>query len=225
MDEQQKPAFDPTRHLTKVSGRDYLEVKWRLVWFQDIHPSGSIVTELVQHQNSTAVFRASVSWDTGDGIATRTGYGMESSDNFGDYLEKAETKAIGRALGAAGFGTQFCDDFAFGADQQRVVDSPTNIRSGRTQARQTTETRRYAHAADNAPQDAPQAATGSVSPKQEGLIRHLISELEWTREDVESFLSATYGAKRIGELGRQDVSKFIDHLQAVKAQNEPAGVS
>jgi hypothetical protein len=127
MDEQQKPAFDPTRHLTKVSGRDYLEVKWRLVWFQDIHPSGSIVTELVQHQNSTAVFRASVSWDTGDGIATRTGYGMESSDNFGDYLEKAETKAIGRALAALGFGTQFsAHEFGGEHENGRIADSPVS---------------------------------------------------------------------------------------------------
>jgi hypothetical protein len=221
MDEQQKPAFDPTRHLTKVSGRDYLEVKWRLVWFQDIHPSGSIVTELVQHQNSTAVFRASVSWDTGDGIATRTGYGMESSDNFGDYLEKAETKAIGRALGAAGFGTQFCDDFAFGADQQRVVDSPTNIRSGRTQARQTTETRRYAHAADNAPQDAPQAATAprqmnpanADEPATQPQIKAIFAIGRKLDIDVKPWVHEQFGGRDIDSLTRAEASLIIEDWQ------------
>jgi hypothetical protein len=87
-----------------VSGRDYIEVKWRLVWLRDTHPDAVVDTDLLHHANQTAIFRAKV---TLPGGACATGHGSESSTDFGDYLEKAETKAIGRALAALGFGTQF----------------------------------------------------------------------------------------------------------------------
>jgi hypothetical protein len=40
--------FNPSKHLTKIQGRDYLEVKWRLVWFRQDHPDWSIETEPVE---------------------------------------------------------------------------------------------------------------------------------------------------------------------------------
>jgi hypothetical protein len=117
-------TFDPSRFLTLVSGKEYLEVKWRLVWLRSEHPDAKITTELVSHQNSEAVFRAEVSIPDG---GSATGWGSEDAQGFGDYLEKAETKAIGRALAALGFGTQFCGDFEFGAAAGRVVDSPVSM--------------------------------------------------------------------------------------------------
>src|SRR5687767_583632 len=115
--------FDPGRHLTRVSGSDYLEVKWRLVWLRDQHPDAILITDLVSHGDNTAVFKASI---TIPGGGTATGFGSETAGDFRDYLEKAETKAIGRALAALGFGTQFCPDHEFGASVGRVVDSPVN---------------------------------------------------------------------------------------------------
>ncbi|HKG29607.1 MAG TPA: hypothetical protein VKB01_10775, partial [Thermomicrobiales bacterium] len=38
-----------------------------------------------------------------------TGYGSETASDFPDFIEKAETKAIGRALNALGYGAQFGD--------------------------------------------------------------------------------------------------------------------
>ena len=41
--------FDPTQHLMKLKGRDYLQVAWRLVWFRDPDdgcPSYGIQTEI-----------------------------------------------------------------------------------------------------------------------------------------------------------------------------------
>lgn len=122
-------VFEPSRYLTQISGRDYLEVKWRLLWLRTEHPDAAIDTELVRDDGATAVFKARVSLPAG-GVAS--GWGSESADDFGDYLEKAETKALGRALAALGFGTQFCSDFDFGAaDAGRVVDSPVDIGSVR----------------------------------------------------------------------------------------------
>lgn len=136
-------AFDASRYLTDLDGRDYLEVKWRLLWLRTEHPDASIETELMKHDSGLALFRARVAVP-GAGVAT--GWGSETADDFRDYIEKAETKALGRALAALGYGTQFCEDFDFSAERsprksasnrqprgphtsQRVVDSPVARRS------------------------------------------------------------------------------------------------
>src|SRR5512145_990965 len=133
--------FDPARFLTRVNGSEYLEVKWRLVWLRDRHPDATLETELVSHHDNTAIFRAHVQVP-GGGAAT--GWGSEAAGDFRDYLEKAETKAIGRALAALGFGTQFCPDHEFGAAHGRIVDSPVKsarpARAGGSGERQETAT-------------------------------------------------------------------------------------
>lgn len=82
-----RPAFEPAKYLTRVSGADYLEVKWRLVWLRDRHPDAVIETVLVSHEDNRAIFRARVEIPSG-GIGT--GYGSEEAGDFRDYLEKAE---------------------------------------------------------------------------------------------------------------------------------------
>jgi hypothetical protein len=125
-----KPAFDPSRYLMKLKGKDYLEVKWRLVWLRDVIPNAVIETELVKVGDKQAIFKAKVT-DPLTG-ASATGWGSETESDFGDFLEKAETKAIGRALGALGFGTQFSEDFDFGAEEGKVVDAPVGKPAGYT---------------------------------------------------------------------------------------------
>ena len=107
-------TFDASRYLTDLDGRDYLEVKWRLLWLRTEHPDAIIETELVKHGAGLALFRARVAVP-GAGVAT--GWGSETADDFRDYIEKAETKALGRALAALGYGTQFCEDFDFSAER------------------------------------------------------------------------------------------------------------
>lgn len=124
-------AFDPSNYLSKVGNADYLEVKWRLVWLRTDHPDARIETELVSmdevvqrgQKTPRAIFRAMVSIP---GKGSATGYGSETAMDFAEFIEKAETKAIGRALGALGLGTQFCNDFDETDDNgnARIVDSP-----------------------------------------------------------------------------------------------------
>lgn len=116
-------AFDPQKHLMKLKGKDYLEVKWRLVWLREEHPNAMIATELVDLRDNHAVFKATVTLPEG---ASATGFGSEDSKGFADFIEKAETKALGRALAGLGYGTQFCDDMVYGAEEGRVVDSPVS---------------------------------------------------------------------------------------------------
>lgn len=112
--------FEPEKYLTKLphfGNRDYLEVKWRLLWLRTTYPDAKINTRLVEHEVGTrAVCFAKVELSTG---GEATGWGQETAAGFEDYLEKAETKALGRALAALGFGTQFAQDY-----EDVVVDSP-----------------------------------------------------------------------------------------------------
>ena len=61
---------------------------------------------MVQHDPQMAIFKATVTLPTG---GKATGYGSETASDFPDFIEKAETKAIGRALNALGYGAQFGD--------------------------------------------------------------------------------------------------------------------
>jgi len=122
-------GFDPTPYIRQLRGRggsaDYLDVKWRLLWLRTEHPDAEIVTELVQHDPQMAIFKATVTVPTG---GKATGYGSETASDFPDFIEKAETKAIGRALNALGYGAQF-------GDAQRFDDSALE-RGGERPSRQ-----------------------------------------------------------------------------------------
>ena len=118
--------FNPSEHLIDIQGKQYLEVKWRLLWLRTEHPDANILTNMVSHTDDEAVFIASIALPNG---GSATGYGAETKGDFGDYLEKAETKALGRALAALGFGTQFCEDFDEGG---AVTDAPVERRGSTT---------------------------------------------------------------------------------------------
>jgi hypothetical protein len=129
----------------KQGSSEYLPVQWRLVWFRSACPEGTIETEIIHLDLDKETEEETYVWNrekrrsekvikTGRGLAIvraiakdgkggmATGTKMEKAASFGDWLEKAETGAIGRALAALGYGTQFA-----GADfdeQHRIVDSP-----------------------------------------------------------------------------------------------------
>jgi hypothetical protein len=193
-------AFEPARYLTRVNGSDYLEVKWRLVWLRDRHPDAAIDTELVSHHDNVAVFRARIAIP-GGGAAT--GWGTESASDFRDYLEKAETKALGRALAALGFGTQFCPDFEFGAATGRVVDSPVRVeRTSRPSTRHRAESGTV-------------AAIGPDQPATERQLRFLQAvarEAGIDASGLDERAMSEFGVKA-AELNRRDASTLIDLMQ------------
>lgn len=188
-------TFDPARHLTLVSGKEYLEVKWRLVWLRSEHPDAMIETELVSHHNNEAVFRALVKLPDG---GSATGWGSEDRQGFGDYLEKAETKAIGRALAALGYGTQFCSDFDFGANAGRVVDAPVQFRAINGA---TTQEARSSGGYDIAATD-----------RQKNLINSIARDLKLTRKDLDEIAQEVAGSP-LDELTRRNASTLIESLK------------
>jgi hypothetical protein len=135
--------FDPQPHLIKLPRKvkdkatgtwttvydDYLEVKWRLVMFRDRYPHGLIETEeiCVDLDRGYARYKATVA--DGEG-GTATGYGTETQAEFADYCERAETRALGRALAVLGFGTQFVGQDLTEGDH--VADAPVAQVNGNT---------------------------------------------------------------------------------------------
>lgn len=149
--DQSNKLFNPNEHLMQIKNRggsaDYLPVQWRLVWFRSIFPQGTIDTEelevdfnceceaetsvwnnetrrsdkVLKKAKGYARYRAVVC----DGLGGRaTGTKSERAVDFPDFVEKAETGAIGRALAALGYGTQFTgDEFD---ERHRIVDAPVD---------------------------------------------------------------------------------------------------
>lgn len=121
-----KTTFNAKDHLMQLQGKDYLPVAWRIVWFREVNPSGSIATELIA-ADTTIIVRAVVSTEAG---ILSTGYGTAPAAGKGSWtgraIEKAETAAIGRALAHAGYGTQFTDD----DEGDSLADSPITPKNG-----------------------------------------------------------------------------------------------
>ena len=114
--------FNPNDHMENLKGKDYLRVCWRLVWFREDHPDWGINAECVEQDENHAIFKATI-FDE-NGIQKSAGHGSETKKDFADYLEKAETKAVGRALAMLGYGTQFA---GVELDEgERIVDSPVS---------------------------------------------------------------------------------------------------
>jgi hypothetical protein len=110
--------------LLNLRGKEYLEVKYRLVWFREDHPDWSIETDLVNVTDVSAYAKATIRDENGRIIATS--HKFESVQGFPDFIEKAETGAIGRALALIGYGTQFCADEL--DEGNRIVDAPVQAK-------------------------------------------------------------------------------------------------
>lgn len=151
--QEQPKAFNPNEHLLRIQGKEYLPVRWRLVWFhQATGPHAGYITVELEHDRQAGFAKFfTIAWDGSDetwrhvklnGVEVdvcgrlATGEGSETRADFNDYYEKAATKSLGRALAGLSFGTQFALELD---ERERVVDSPVEraVRTGSTVARTT----------------------------------------------------------------------------------------
>ena len=137
MADQLRP-FNPQDHVIELKrnqkkkdskGRDYYEeviteylpVQWRIAWFRHENPKGKIESKPIHidYEKGEAVFETYAEREDG-GFAIM--HGSETRADWKDWLEKAQTKSIGRTLSALGYGSQFHDpEFD---EQERIADSP-----------------------------------------------------------------------------------------------------
>ena len=128
--------FDPNKYMLKLprtkkvslpngqvkfekTETDYLPVAARIAWFRKDHPYWSIITKVEKWGDKAVVMKATIKDMLGTVIATARK--KETEIGFPDYIEKAETGAIGRALAMCGYGTLQAPEFD---EQDRLADSP-----------------------------------------------------------------------------------------------------
>jgi len=128
--------FDPNKYMLKLpktkkiigdngmvkwekTETDYLPVAARIAWFRREHPLWSIITKVEKWGDKAVVMKAVIKDVTGAIIATARK--KETEIGFPDYIEKAETGAIGRALAMCGYGTLQAPEFD---EQDRLADAP-----------------------------------------------------------------------------------------------------
>lgn len=229
----QARSFNPNEHLMQIksgqSSKEYLPVQWRLVWFRSAFPYGSIETEMLhldldrdteeeayawnaerrrsekvtKHAKGFVIFKATVK-DGRGGIATGTK--SEKAASFGDFIEKAETGAIGRALAALGYGTQFTGDEW--DEAHRIVDSPVERQpvlvptNGNNGSNGNGTYKKVAEESKSLPYDGPanrtseQEAASSISEQQLSSIRKLCEYL--SRPEPENITSLSFlGARKV----------------------------
>jgi hypothetical protein len=199
-------AFNPEEHLTKLPVRrknrhtntweydhaDYLEVKWRMVWFRDQNPENTKTTirdKIIDFKNEFAFFELEVTDSKGN---IEIGVGSETGADFSDYIEKAYTKAYGRALAALGYGTQFAPELEEG---ERIVDSPIKKEDGS-----------FTTTAQDEPMTDPQRRA----------IFAIYNTLGYTENQMKEIIQKRYNKSDGKLLSKQEASDLIDHLNSLK---------
>jgi hypothetical protein len=124
-----------------LKGKQYLPARARINWMRggdpEAHPDWGVHTVLMEHTQGKrtapgkvtggyALVAASITDERGRTISTAMK--TEYSENFADYVEKAETGAIARALAVAGYGTESALDLDEGYEQDRPADAPASGR-------------------------------------------------------------------------------------------------
>lgn len=129
-------GFDPRKYMRIIqkegqTGKYYLDVVYRKLWFRLKYPEGKIVKKILKLTDQMAIVEAKVYLSRNDAEdsfisnAMAQKY-MTGDDQFGNkFVELAETAAVGRALADAGFGLQFAD--TEGELDPEVTDAPLDV--------------------------------------------------------------------------------------------------
>lgn len=189
MGDKRVSEFDPVKHLTKVQGGDYMEVKWRITWFRLEWPHGRIETQIVDLNPDYAVVRAEVTAisESAEVRGYASGTGMVERIRFdGGYLEKAETKAVGRALAMLGFGAQHTEP----GEMDYTNSSGVQGRSG--------------------------SGPAQASPPQRNRIDRLARELKMSDQDLHALVKQHTG-REYKDIDKRQASGLIDLLEVHRA--------
>jgi hypothetical protein len=175
--------------LLNLKGKEYLQIQHRVVWFREDHPTWGILTEIVEHSPTHAIAKAHIHDDEGRTIATAVK--AETKQGFSDFLEKAETGAIGRALALCGYGTAFSAlDFEEG---NRLADAP--ILSS----------------------PIPEEKEDSISKEQAQALADIAYKFGWTDAERKQLLT-DFGISTLLDLPQSQFTVFELHLKQKKAK-------
>ena len=98
------PPFDWEKLLIKMQGgKMYLPAAARIKWFRHVHPDWLIHTEIVPSPEGCIVFKAEIINNL-TGLTVATAHKLMGTKEK-EFLVKAETGAVSRALSMCGFAT------------------------------------------------------------------------------------------------------------------------
>ncbi len=199
-------SFNAEEYITKLPMRrwnsktgnweteyaDYLEVKWRMVWFRNENRENtktSIRDKIIDPQSRFAYYELEVVDSKGN---VEVGVGSETGDDFEDYIEKAYTKAYGRALAALGYGTQFAPELEEG---NNIVDSP--IEGQKRDTKNLTQ-------------------ENQITDAQRRAIYAIYNALGYSETQMKEIMQTRYNKSDSKLLTKQEASDFIDYLNNIK---------
>lgn len=197
-------SFNVEEHLSKLPVRrkntrtnswetiyaDYLEVKWRMVWFRSENLEGTrtiVRDKIIDTENEFAYFELEVTDSKGN---IEIGVGSETGSDFKDYIEKAYTKAYGRALAALGYGTQFSSEID---ESERIVDSPV------TNSRENVD-------------------IDSITEPQKRAIYAIYTSLGYSEDKMKELIQKRYSKSDSKHLTKYEASNLIDYLNSLKSK-------
>ena len=227
--------FEPQRYLIDLPLRSrdpktgafvtrqakYLPVKDRVRWCRSDFPDATIRTKIMRLDDTIAVFRATVLLPSGGGA---TGFGHSNASASADYIERAETKAIGRALANCGYGTQFCGDDLAEDEVTGIADAPVPVRTAQvgTSTPQTRPATSAPAASRPVPEDAgwddldaepPRPTARPVTDPQKKAIFAIARGRGIEPESLRTDIALRYRCG-LDELSSRQASEYIDVLKS-----------
>lgn len=206
--------------LLDLRGKPYLQVAHRMVWFREEFPLGRIDTQCVEKGDTYAIYRATISIPDASGnyIKLADADKREDKQHFSDFMEKAQTSAIGRALAMCGFGTQFAPDIEEG---DRLADSPTDhLKKGAPPQREPGDDDIAVGVFEEKPDTRRQQAQNKATPKQVGLIHAKAKAAGMDEEMYRAFLFANAGVTSTKDIPFASVNhvlaKIDEHAKRLK---------
>ena len=230
--------FSPENKRYETSTADYLEVKWRMVWYRTMNKEKTqteVRDKIIDRDSRFAYFELAVTDEKGN---TEVGVGSETGEDFRDYIEKAYTKAYGRALASLGYGTQFAPDLEEG---ERIVDAPVQDVAKENAAAPARKSRKTAAAAPAIPTQIPQEGSGTsyggprsvdaetanpeskMSDSQRRAIFGLYRSLHLSDDEVRAMVRTRYNLPDGKHLDRKQASDLISHLKALESTAKAGG--
>lgn len=164
--------------LRDLKGKDYLDVKWRILWFSEEKSDWSIHTELIEKNDKHVTMKASI-YDEKLVLRAQS----HKCNPWGEHeLESSETGAIGRALALLGYGTQFTGDEL--SEKERIADAPVEFAPIQ---KSKPATKAPAPPVKN---HAPQATNMDVaSPAQQNMFWGKVEENGWGEKDIKDLFA------------------------------------
>lgn len=210
-----------------LKGKDYVTVAERVAWF--VHDQRQLIaaglattgyslrTELVEHNPSEGFAHyAAIVRDVLGNEATM--YGSCTRKSFTDYLEKAATKALGRALLLLGYGTAFLDELDEGEidGERKPVDAPQPRQRPQQHQQPTPQRRPPAPAHGPAHSD---AGRPTAAPDGEGKANPWLTVDGY---DPLSDMELRAKVKRIGILNMADFETFLRDARGYRIYDRAA---